>query len=74
MLPPTFNLQEFEIHQIEMKLMTYNHKYHFKVRQKSSLGRRTMFDISNKLIDCGSDFNSQIRYVSYYLMFTITMV
>ncbi|KAL5261219.1 hypothetical protein ACHWQZ_G007057 [Mnemiopsis leidyi] len=53
--------QEFEIHQIEMKLMTYNQKYHFKVRQKTPLGKRTMFEISNNLLDCGSDFNIQIR-------------
>ena len=53
--------QEFEVHQIEMNLMTQNHKYHFKVRQRTPKGRRTMFEISNKLSICGVDFDSQIR-------------
>lgn len=53
--------QEFEIHQIEMNLMTQNHKYHFKVRQRSSNGKKTIFDISNKVTKCGIDFDNDIR-------------
>ncbi|XP_063681285.1 laminin subunit gamma-1-like [Bolinopsis microptera] len=53
--------QEFEVHQMELNLMTQNHKYHFKVRQRSSKGKRTMFEISNKLSVCGVDFDSNIR-------------
>ena len=54
-------LQEFEIHQIEMNVMSSSQSYHFKIRKKSGGARMTMFEISNDRFACGVDFNQEIR-------------
>lgn len=55
-------LQEFEVHQLEMKLMTQYHKFRFRVRTRGSPKKAAMFDISDEEFLCGIRDSDIIRW------------
>ena len=59
----SYYFQEFEVHQIELNMLSSSQSYHFKVRMKSGGTRRTMFEISNDKFSCGVDFDDEIRLI-----------